>query len=162
MQKITPFIWFDSQAEEAANYYVSLFKNSKILKVTRYDMESAKASGRPAGSVMTVAFQLAGQEFVALNGGPTFQITGGISFVVNCESQEEIDHFWEKLSEGGEKGICGWINSDKFGLTWQVVPTILAEMLSDPDPRKSERVMKTLLQMKKISIAGLKKAYGGG
>ncbi len=163
MQKITPFLWFDRQAEEAANFYVEIFSardgNSKIDGITRYGEEGAEASGRPAGSVMTVAFQLAGQQFVALNGGPHFQFSGAISFVVNCETQEEIDYLWEKLSAGGEKGQCGWINRDRFGVTWQIVPAALGEMLSDKDPEKSKRVMKAMLKMEKIDIKTLKEAY---
>ena len=163
MQKITPFLWFEDKAEEAVNFYVAVFsvkdRNSKILSITHYDEAGAQASGRPAGSVMTVVFQLFGQEFVALNGGPFFQPSGAISFVVNCESQEEIDYFWEKLSDGGEAGVCGWINRDKFGVTWQVVPTILGEMLSDPDSEKASRVMKAMLKMKKIIIEDLRQAY---
>jgi len=160
MQKITPFLWFDNQAEEAVNFYVSLFWNSKIVSVTRYDEAGAAASGRPKGSVMTIAFKLHGQEFVALNGGPVFKFTEAISFVVNCKTQKEVDRLWEKLSEGGDKNAqqCGWLK-DKYGLSWQIVPTVLGKMLQDKDPKKSERVMKAMLQMKKIEIAGLKKAY---
>jgi predicted 3-demethylubiquinone-9 3-methyltransferase (glyoxalase superfamily) len=162
MQKITPFFWFDHQAEEAASFYASIFKNSSIGKVDHYDAGGAKVSGRPEGSVMTVEFSLDGKDFVALNGGPSPD--GGfafsrVSFVVNCETQEEIDYFWEKLAEGGEKGICGWINHDKFGITWQVVPVILTEMLRDKDPEKAKRVMAAMLKMTKIDIAELKKAY---
>lgn len=158
MQKITPFLWFDSQAEEAANFYVSIFKNSKIGKIARYGEEGAKVSGRPAGTVMTVAFQLNGQEFLALNGGPQFKFTEAISFSVDCTTQEEVDVFWEKLSEGGEEGPCGWLK-DKYGLSWQINPTILGEMLSDPDPERSNRVMKAMLQMTKIDIKTLQRAY---
>ena len=138
-QKITPFLWFDNQAEEAMNFYTSIFKNSKVGDVTRYDEATAKASGRPVGSAMTVSFQLEGQEFVALNGGPVFNFTEAISFVVNCESQEEIDHYWEKLSEGGDKNAqqCGWLK-DKYGVSWQIVPTVLGELLNDPDPVKAK------------------------
>ena len=159
MQKITPFLWFDNQVEEAVNFYVSIFKNSKILNITRYGEAGAKVSEMPKGSVMTVAFQLDGQDFVALNGGSYFKFSGAISFVVNCKTQEEIDYYWEKLSEGGEKGECGWINHDKFGVTWQVVPIILDEMIADPDPVKAERVMEAMLKMKKIDIQTLRKAY---
>src|SRR5258708_24855978 len=143
MQKITPFIWFDKQAEEAANFYTSVFKNSKIKSVSRYDEASAKASGQPVGSAMVVAFELEGQEFSAINGGQQAfaKPSGVISFVINCDTQEEVDHFWAKLSEGGEEGQCGWINHDKFGVTWQVVPTILPKLLSDPDPAKAQRAM---------------------
>src|SRR5438034_7121803 len=135
MQKISPFLWFDHQAEDAVNFYVSIFKNSKIGSVTRYAEEAAKASGRPKGSVMTVAFELNGQEFVALNGGPIFKFTEAISFVVNCETQAEVDHFWEKLSGGGQEVQCGWLK-DRFGVSWQVVPTVLGEMLQDKDREK--------------------------
>lgn len=160
MQKITPFLWFDNQAEEAANFYTSVFKNSKIVNVARYGEEGAKASGRPKGTVMTVAFQLDGQEFVALNGGPHFKFTEAISFVVNCERQEEVDYYWGKLSEGGDEKAqqCGWLK-DKYGVSWQIVPSALGGMLQDQDPKKSERVMKALLQMKKIDIKGLRQAY---
>jgi predicted 3-demethylubiquinone-9 3-methyltransferase (glyoxalase superfamily) len=156
VQKITPFLWFDNQAEEAMNLYVSIFKNSKVLGVTRY----GDAGPGPKGSVMTAEFQLEGQEFVALNGGPHFKFTEAVSFVVNCQSQEEVDYFWEKLSEGGAESQCGWLK-DKFGLSWQVVPTVLIEMLQDKDPEKSQRVMKAMLQMEKIDIKKLKEAYDG-
>ena len=161
MQKITPFLWFDNQAEEAVNFYTSIFKNSKILNVARYDNESANASGRPPGSVMTASFQLDGQEFIALNGGPEFQFTEAISFYVNCESQEEVDELWEKLTDGGEEVQCGWLK-DKFGISWQIVPTILGKLMSDPDPVKAQRVTKAMLQMKKIEIEGLMQAYEQG
>ncbi len=154
MQKITPFLWFDNNAEEAANFYVSIFKNSKIVSVARY----GDAGPGPKGTVMTVAFQIEGQEFVALNGGPLFKFNEAISFVVNCETQGEIDEFWEKLSEGGEKSRCGWLK-DTFGLSWQIVPTVLGEMLQDKDPKKSQRVMQAMLQMDKMDIAALKQAY---
>jgi predicted 3-demethylubiquinone-9 3-methyltransferase (glyoxalase superfamily) len=157
-QKITPFLWFDDKAEEAARFYTSIFKNSKIGNITRYDEEAAGPTGRPAGSVMTVDFQLAGKEFVALNGGPMFKFTEAISFVVNCENQEEVDYFWSKLSAGGEESRCGWLK-DKFGLSWQVVPTVLIEMLTDKDTAKAKRVMHAMLQMDKIDVAVLKKAY---
>lgn len=165
--KITPFLWFDDKAEEAANFYVSIFssiggsgrKDSKIVSTSRYGEEGAKASGRPKGTVMTVLFQLEGQEFIALNGGPIFKFSPAVSFLVNCETQNEINYLWDKLSEGGEKGQCGWINKDKYGVTWQIVPTILSELLSDPDPVKSQRVMKAMLQMDKINIPTLKKAH---
>ena len=168
MQIITPFLWFDTQAEDAANYYVSFFRNAptcaegktKIISITRYDEEGAKASGMAVGTVMTVEFQLAGQRFVALNGGNYFKFSGAVSFVVNCETQEEVDWFWERLSaEGGEKGVCGWINHDKFGVTWQVVPTILPDMLQGKDPEKAKRVMAAMLKMAKIDIEGLRNAY---
>lgn len=158
MQKITPFLWFDDKAEEAVSFYTSIFKNSKIVKIARYGDAGAQVSGRPKGTVMIVAFQLEGQEFVALNGGPQFKFTEAISFVVNCQTQEEVDEYWEKLSAGGQEVQCGWLK-DKYGLSWQIVPTILGEMLSDPDPKKAERVMKAMLQMKKIDIKGLEQAY---
>ncbi len=160
MQKITPFLWFDNQAEEAVNFYTSIFDNSKNVSITRYGKEGAEASGRPEGTVMTMAFQLAGQDFVALNGGPLFKFTEAISFVVHCESQDEVDYYWAKLSEGGDEKAqqCGWLK-DRYGMSWQIIPSILAELLGDPDPQKSKRVMEALLQMKKIEIAGLKKAY---
>ena len=158
MQKITPFLWFDDKAEEAVNFYVSIFKNSKITGITRYGEAGAEVAGRPKGTVMTIAFQLEGQEFVALNGGPVFTFSPAISFVVNCETQEEVDELWEKLSEGGEIEQCGWLK-DKYGVSWQIVPTILGEMLQDKDAEKSERVMKAMLQMKKIDIKGLEQAY---
>jgi len=157
MQRITPFLWFDHQAEEAATFYASIYKNSRLTSVARYDGAAAKASGRPKRSVMTVAFELDGQEFTALNGGPLFKFTEVISLVVNCETQEEVDHFWEKLSAGGQEVECGWLK-DRFGVSWQVVPTVLSEMLQDKDPEKSKRVMAALLRMKKISIEGLKNA----
>ena len=158
MQKITPFLWFDNQAEEAAKFYTSIFKNSKIVSVSRYDEAGAKATGRPKGSVMIVVFELGGQQFTALNGGPVFKFTEAISFVVNCKTQEEVDQLWKKLSAGGEEGQCGWLK-DKFGLSWQIVPTVLGELLQDKDPKKSERVMKAMLQMKKLDIDGLRRAY---
>src|SRR6266545_3082887 len=154
MQKITPFLWFDDQAEEAANFYVSIFKNSKIVNIARY----GEAGPGPAGTVMTVAFELNGQEFTALNGGPEFKFTEAISFFVNCESQQEVDELWEKLSERGEEGPCGWLK-DKYGLSWQIVPTVLGELLNDPNPAKAQRVTKAMLQMQKIDIPGLKQAY---
>jgi predicted 3-demethylubiquinone-9 3-methyltransferase (glyoxalase superfamily) len=158
MQKITPFLWFDDKAEEAANFYVSIFKNSKIGKVARYDEATAKAAGRPAGSVMIVEFQIEGQWFTALNGGPEFTFSPAISFTVNCESQEEIDRFWEKLSEGGRTDQCGWLQ-DKYGVSWQITPTIMGELMSDPDPAKAQRAMQAMLQMTKLDIAKLKEAY---
>jgi predicted 3-demethylubiquinone-9 3-methyltransferase (glyoxalase superfamily) len=158
MQKITPFLWFDDKAEEAAKFYTSIFKNSKIENIARYGDAGAQVSGRPKGTVMTVEFQLEGQKFVALNGGPQFQFTEAISFVVNCQTQEEVDEYWKKLSAGGQEVQCGWLK-DKYGLSWQIVPTVLGEMLSDSDPKKAERVMKAMLQMKKIDIKGLQQAY---
>src|SRR6059036_2535986 len=158
MQKIITHLWFDNQAEEAARFYVSLFKNSKILSVARYGEAGSKVAGRPQGSVMTVRFQLEGQEFIALNGGPHFKFTEAISLLVNCQTQAEVDELWEKLSQGGEKGPCGWLK-DKYGLSWQIFPTLLGEMLQDKDAEKSERVMKALLQMNKLDIKTLKQAY---
>ena len=161
MQKITPFLWFDHQAEEAAKFYTSVFKNSKVGKSTRYGEAAEKAAGRPAGSVMTVEFELEGQKFTALNGGPVFKFNESISFVVNCETQEEVDYLWEKLTaDGGKKVECGWLR-DKYGLSWQIVPTVLIEMLQDKDHEKAERVMKAMLQMQKIDIKTLKEAYAG-
>jgi predicted 3-demethylubiquinone-9 3-methyltransferase (glyoxalase superfamily) len=158
MQKITPFLWFDDKAEEAVNFYVSVFKNSKIGNIVRYGEEAAEASGRPKGTVMIVTFQLEGQDFIALNGGPVFQFTEAISFVVNCETQEEVDKFWEKLSEGGQERQCGWLK-DKYGVSWQVVPSILGKLLQDKDAEKSRRVMEAMLQMHKIDIKTLQQAY---
>ncbi len=157
--KITPFLWFDDQAEEAVNFYVSIFKNSKTTGITHYGEAGSEAAGRPKGTVMTIAFQLEGQEFVALNGGPIFTFSPATSFAVNCETQEEVDELWEKLSEGGEKQQCGWLK-DKFGVPWQIVPSILGEMLQDKDQKKSEDVMKAMLQMDKIDIEKLKRASG--
>ena len=156
MQKITPFLWFDNNAEEAANFYVSVFKNSKVLNVARY----SDAGPGPKGTVMTAEFELDGQEFVALNGGPRFKFTEAISFVVNCDTQEEVDYYWERLSEGGEKSRCGWL-TDKFGLSWQVVPTILNKLVADKDPEKSKRVMEAMLKMDKIDVEPLQRAYEG-
>jgi len=157
MQKITPFLWFNDKAEEAAKFYVSLFKDSKIVTVTRYSEDGAKATGRPKGTVMTVVFQLDGQEFIALNGGGTFTFSPAVSFLVNCETQEEVDRLWDRLSEGGRTNQCGWL-TDRYGLSWQVVPTILGKLMQDKDPRKSERVMKAMLKMTKIDIQGLIRA----
>jgi thioredoxin type arsenate reductase len=154
MPKISPFLWFDTQAEEAAHFYVSIFNNSKVVNVTRY----GEAGPGPKGSVMTVEFELDGQAFTALNGGPHFKFTEAISFSVDCRTQEEVDKYWQKLSEGGEEGPCGWLK-DKYGLSWQINPTILGEMLNDPDPQKAKRVMEAMLKMKKIDIAGLQRAY---
>ena len=159
-QKITTFLWFDSQAEEAAKYYVSIFKDSRIVGTTRYDEEASKVAGRPKGSVMTVEFDLDGQRFTALNGGPLFKFTEAISLVVHCESQNEVDHFWEKLSAGGEEVECGWLK-DRYGLSWQVVPDVLIEMLQSKDPEKSKRAMAAMLKMRKLDIAALQQAYDG-
>ena len=158
MQKITPFLWFDNQAEEAVKFYTSIFKNSKIKSVSRYGEEGAKAAGRPKGSVMTVVFELEGQEFIALNGGPVFTFSPAISLLVNCKTQKEVDELWEKLSEGGKKDQCGWLK-DKYGVSWQIVPAVLGEMMQAKDPKKSENVMKALLRMDKIDIETLKRAY---
>jgi predicted 3-demethylubiquinone-9 3-methyltransferase (glyoxalase superfamily) len=158
MQKITPFLWFDDQAEQAVKVYTSIFKNSKLGRVLRYGEEAAKTTGRPMGSVLTIEFEIEGQKFVALNGGPIFKFNESISFVVNCETQEEVDYFWERLTtDGGQESQCGWLK-DKFGVSWQVVPTVLIDMLHDKDPRKSERVMQAMLQMQKIDINKLKEA----
>ncbi len=158
MQKITPFLWFNDKAEEAVNFYVSIFKNSKILGISRYGEYGSMASGMKNGSVMTIMFQLNGQEFMALNGGPIFKFSEAISFLVNCETQKEIDEMWDKLSEGGEKGQCGWLK-DKYGMSWQVTPTALGKMMQDKDSAKSEKAMKAMLQMGKIDIKALKQAY---
>ena len=156
MQKITPFLWFDDQAEEAMNFYVAVFENSKVGKIMRY----GDAGPGPKGSVMTASFELEGQPFTALNGGPHFKFTEAVSFVVNCETQEEVDRFWDRLSEGGQTQQCGWLK-DKFGLSWQITPSVLIELLNDPDPEKSRRVMEAMLQMTKIDIAKLRQAYEG-
>ena len=156
MQKITPFLWFDDQAEEAMNFYVSIFKNSKVGGVTRY----GDAGPGPKGSVMTASFELEGQQFTALNGGPHFRFTEAISFVVSCKTQEEVDELWERLSEGGEIQQCGWLK-DKFGLSWQIIPVALIELMSDPDPEKSRRVTEAMLQMTKIDIGKLRQAHEG-
>lgn len=157
MKSITPFLWFDTEAEEAVNFYVSLFPNSQVNSVSRY----GEAGPREAGSVMTVEFQLAGQRFVALNGGPEFTFTEAVSFVANCETQAEVDELWEKLGEGGEHGPCGWLR-DRFGLSWQVVPKRLPELLSDPDREKAQRVMAAMLKMGKIEVAELEQAAVSG
>jgi predicted 3-demethylubiquinone-9 3-methyltransferase (glyoxalase superfamily) len=154
MQKIDPFLWFDNQAEEAANFYVSLFKNSKMLNVARY----GEAGPGPKGTAMSVTFELAGQKFIALNGGPLFTFTEAVSFLINCETQQEVDELWQKLSAGGKTSKCGWVK-DRYGLSWQVIPTALGQMLHDKDPKKSQRVMQAMLQMDKIDIARLKQAY---
>ncbi len=154
MQKIIPFLWFDDKAEEAMNFYISIFRNSRVISVSRY----GEGGPGPAGAVMTGTFQLAGQDFMALNGGPEFKFTEAISLFVNCETQDEVDELWDKLSEGGEKGRCGWLK-DKYGVSWQIIPTALGELLNDPDPAKSQRVMQAMLQMDRIDIAGLKRAY---
>jgi predicted 3-demethylubiquinone-9 3-methyltransferase (glyoxalase superfamily) len=153
MQKITPFLWFDGKAEEAMNFYVSIFKDSKVGKLRRY----GEAGPGPKGSVMSAEFQLEGQDFIALNGGPMFTFSPAISFFVNCKTQKEVDELWDKLSAGGEKQPCGWLK-DKYGVSWQIIPSVLGEMLSDPDPAISQAVMKAMMQMKKIDIEGLKRA----
>ena len=153
MRRITPFLWFDTQAEEAAKFYVSVFPTSKILKTARY----GEAGPGPKGSVMTVEFELDGQRMIALNGGPQFKFTEAFSLVVDCKDQKEVDHYWSKLSQGGEESMCGWLK-DRYGLSWQVTPTILVELLSSPDPKKSRRVMEAMLKMRKIDIAALKAA----
>jgi predicted 3-demethylubiquinone-9 3-methyltransferase (glyoxalase superfamily) len=155
-QKITTFLWFDTEGEEAASFYTSLFENSRVLDVTRY----GHAGPRPAGTVMTVSFELDGKPFVALNGGPDYQFTPAVSFQVSCESQEEVDHYWTTLSEGGEEGPCGWLK-DRFGLSWQIVPTALPKLLGDPDPERAQRAMQAMLGMKKLDIAALQKAAAG-
>jgi predicted 3-demethylubiquinone-9 3-methyltransferase (glyoxalase superfamily) len=154
MQKIVTFLWFDNQAEEAVNLYTSIFKNSKITSIARY----GEGAPVPKGTVMTVNFQLEGQEFIALNGGPTFKFTEAISLFVNCETQDEVDTLWNKLTEGGQESQCGWLK-DKYGLSWQIIPTTLMKLMSDPDREKAGRVMQAMLQMKKIDIAKLKQAY---
>jgi predicted 3-demethylubiquinone-9 3-methyltransferase (glyoxalase superfamily) len=154
MPKITPFLWYDHQAEEAANFYCSIFPNSKVLRIARY----GETGPGPKGSVMTVEFELDGQRFVALNGGPQFPFTEAVSFVVDCKTQKEVDTYWEKLSAGGREVECGWLQ-DRFGLRWQITPTILIELLHDPDPKKANRVMQAMMKMKKIEIEPLKKAY---
>ena len=157
MQKITPFLWFDGKAEEAMNFYASVFKNSKVVRVSRY----GEGGPGPKGTVMSATFQLEGQDFHALNGGPQFTFTPAISFLVNCETQQEVDELWEKLSEGGKKERCGWLK-DKYGLSWQIIPSVLGKLLSDKDAAKAGRVMQAMLQMDKIDIAGLRRAYDGG
>jgi predicted 3-demethylubiquinone-9 3-methyltransferase (glyoxalase superfamily) len=157
MQKITPFLWFDGKAEEAMNFYVSVFKNSKVVRVTRY----GEGGPGPKGTVMSATFQLDGQDFFALNGGPQFTFSAAISFFVNCETQPEVDELWEKLSEGGEKQRCGWLK-DKYGLSWQIVPSVFGTMLQDKDAEKAKRVMKAMLQMNKIDINRLQQAYDRG
>ena len=161
MQKITPSLWFDHQAEEAAKFYTSIFKNSKAGRILRYSERAAEKTGRPIGSVLTIEFEIESQKFVALNGGPLFKFNESISFVVNCETQEEVDYFWEKLTaDGGEESACGWLK-DKFGVSWQIVPTVLIDMLHDKDSEKSERVTNAMLQMQKIDMSKLKTAYEG-
>jgi predicted 3-demethylubiquinone-9 3-methyltransferase (glyoxalase superfamily) len=163
MQKITPFLWFDDQSEEAVRFYTSIFRNSKVGRTLRSGEEVAKVSesGRSVGSVLTIEFEIEGQKFVALNGGPLFKFNESISFVINCETQEEVDYYWEKLTaDGGEESQCGWLK-DRFGVSWQITPIVLIDMLQDKDSAKAERVMKAMLQMQKIDIAKLKAAYAG-
>jgi len=156
MSKITPFLWFDNNAEEAVQFYTSIFKNSKILQTSRY----GEAGPGPKGSVMTMKFELNGQELIALNGGPHFKFNEAISFVVNCETQKEVDDYWEKLTAGGKEVQCGWL-TDKYGLSWQITPTILGQLMSDKDPKKSKRVVQAMMKMVKLDIEGLKRAYQG-
>ena len=156
MNKITPFLWFDDKAEEAMNFYVSIFKNSKVLDISRYGKDAAY----PEGTAFVVTFQLDGQQVMALNAGPQFKFTEAISMYVNCETQAEVDILWEKLSEGGEKGRCGWLK-DRYGLSWQIVPTALGELMNDKDPEKANRIMQAMLKMKKIDVAELKRAHEG-
>jgi predicted 3-demethylubiquinone-9 3-methyltransferase (glyoxalase superfamily) len=162
IQRITPCLWFDDRAEEAAKFYTGIFKNSKINQVSRYGEAGREAHGKPPGTVMTVEFELEGQAFTALNGGPIFKFTEAVSLQINCDTQAEVDHYWEKLTAGGDANAqqCGWLK-DKYGLSWQVVPRVLIEMITDPDTKKSGRVMEAMLQMKKIDIAGVKRAYAG-
>jgi predicted 3-demethylubiquinone-9 3-methyltransferase (glyoxalase superfamily) len=158
--KITPCLWFDTQAEEAANFYTSVFERSRIARIVRYRNAGQDVHGKPAGSVMIVEFEIAGQTFVALNGGPQFKFNEAVSFQVFCETQEEIDRLWSTLTEGGQEVACGWLK-DKFGLSWQIVPTVLSELMADADGAKAERVMSALLKMKKLDIAALKRAHAG-
>lgn len=158
MKKIIPNLWFDKQAEEAAHFYTSVFKNSKIGRISRYDKASSEVSGMPEGEVMTIEFELDGQQFVGLNGGPLFKFNEAVSFVIDCKDQEEVDYYWNKLTDGGEEQPCGWLK-DKFGLSWQVVPDELTKMLPEADPQQSQRVAKALMQMKKINIQVLREAY---
>lgn len=161
-ERITPNLWFDTQAEDAANFYTSIFKNSRIGKIARYGKEGFEVHHMPEGSVMTIEFWLDGQKFLGLNGGPIFKFNEAISFVINCASQEEVDYYWDKLSEGGDpkSQVCGWLK-DKFGLSWQVVPTEMGELLSNPDREKAGRAMQAMLKMKKLDIGALKKAFEG-
>jgi len=159
-QKIMPCLWYDTEAEDAAKFYCSVFENSKINSISRYGKEGLEIHGRPAGSVMAVEFELEGQKFVGLNGGPHFIFDEAVSFQIHCKTQDEVDNFWGRLTEGGKEGPCGWLK-DRFGLSWQVVPDILPKMLMDTDPQKSQRVTKAFLQMKKFDIAALERAYAG-
>ena len=158
--KITPFLWFDMQAEQAATFYVSVFKGSKLGRISHYGKAGHEVHGRTAGSVMTVEFDLAGQKFLALNGGPNFKFTEAVSFVVNCDTQDEVDYFWSRLSAGGQEGPCGWLK-DKYGLSWQIVPSVIPKMMTDADAAKSDRVMAAVMKMKKLDVAKLERAYAG-
>ena len=158
--KITPCLWFDTQAEEAANYYCEIFKNSKISKISHYGKAGQEVHHKPPGSVMVVEFELDGQPFVGLNGGPNFKFDEAVSFQVHCESQAEIDYYWDKLTAGGQEGPCGWLK-DKFGLSWQVVPSVIPQMMTDSDPAKSDRVMNAFLKMKKLDLEKLRQAFEG-
>ena len=160
MNKIIPNLWYNKNAEEAVNFYTSIFKNSKIKDKSYYGEASSKVAEMPKGSLLSIEFELDGNEFLAINGGPAFKFTEAVSFMIDCKNQEEVDYFWDKLTEGGEESVCGWLK-DKYGLSWQVVPTILNEMLKDKDAERAERVMKAMLDMKKIIISDLEKAYGG-
>jgi predicted 3-demethylubiquinone-9 3-methyltransferase (glyoxalase superfamily) len=159
-QRITPFLWFDAQAEEAAKFYTSIFERSRIARISRYGEAGREVHGKKPGSVLTVEFEIEGQTFVALNGGPNFKFTEAVSFQVSCETQDEIDYFWSRLLEGGQEGQCGWLK-DKYGLSWQIVPSALPQMLTDTDGAKSERAMAALMQMKKFDLATLQRAYAG-
>lgn len=159
LERITPCLWFDSQAEEAAKFYVSVFKKGKLGKIARYGKEGFEVHGRPAGSVMTVEFELDGQRFLALNGGPHFKFSEAISFIVECATQKELDYYWRKLSEGGEEGPCGWLK-DRYGLSWQIVPSVMSRMFDDHETPRAQRVMKAMLKMGKLDIKALQKAYG--
>ncbi len=162
MQRIAPCLWFDDQAEEAVNFYISVFRNSKLVSVTRYGEAGHEIHGKPAGSVMTVAFELDGQPFTALNGGPVFKFNEAISLQVNCETQQEVDHYWDRLSQGGDETAqqCGWLK-DKYGVSWQVVPIALSEMIRDPQSAKAQRVTEVMLRMKKLDVEALERAYKG-
>lgn len=160
IRKITPCLWFDTEAEAAANFYVGIFDNSRIGRIARYGKVGQEIHGKAPGSVMTVAFEIDGQSFLALNGGPQFTFSEAVSFIVSCETQAEIDRFWAKLSDGGEEGPCGWLK-DRFGVSWQVVPSILPQLMTDPDPGKPQRVMKAILEMKKLDVAALERVAAG-
>ena len=157
---ITPCLWFDTEAEEAANFYCSIFENAKVGKISRYPKAGQEVHRKRPGSVMVVEFEINGQTFTALNGGPNFKFNEAVPFQVRCETQAEVDHYWSKLTQGGEEGPCGWLK-DKYGLSWQIVPTAIPKMMTDPDPTKSERVMNAFLKMKKLDIAAIERAYAG-